>query len=787
MTTQIKSNKPYSLAIIAGAIALGAISAWRLLAIAPFGRSASVTWWLAWLGLSAGLSGLWLGLGALLRGLSWSGSKPRVLVMIIGAAFFGLTGFLLTKPAGISKVTIELYAENVWHPHLFTLVWNADGSGYNRFVLPTGKTISPTLELIATGQHHPDSKGAEVVLASVILVDGEPLSLRHFQQTEKIWTRESISWKSYKNQTTWVVRDEYPATLFLKDPLEGPITLIFAKSPRAGQVTIRWDGAEVASLDLYAPDTALQSITLPLHEPVVWRTTLPMSVLGEGLSIFTQLDPGGNLGTILTKAKLIGLPGQPLELSGHALADAFRVEEGWAELAPNGIRINAVTPNNAPRLFITDRFIRPTLWSRLLPSLENLLIALYVAAFGAAIVGFLTKIIWPQTPAPQTLTNFNLTAATLFILFLAGEIALRWLLPTPDAYYIWEPNLHFVFNPRPDLVTGVQGETNVVINSQGIRGDELKSTDTYQILAIGGSTTEALYLDQAEAWPYLIQQGLNQNQTGGQVWVGNAGRSGHNTREHIVQLQHLLPQYPDLDALIVLVGINDFGLRLEQAERYDPAYLDSPGAVEVLMARAFDAFPTRVQALEPYYQQSAVWRLFNQLQTAQAQSNNEVQKVYVQDDDGAFLIKRWQQRQQAEIREDLPDLSTSLAEYRRNLNHIIDLAETSGVRVILLTQPTLWRPDLTEAEQSRLWFGWGPNFDYFYSVTALSEGMAAYNATLLDVCQVRQVECLDLASLLPKDTTVFYDDVHFNESGSRQVSQALIDYLRTQVPFAAED
>ncbi|KIX12937.1 hypothetical protein X474_16690 [Dethiosulfatarculus sandiegensis] len=26
--------------------------------------------------------------------------------------------------------------------------------------------------------------------------------------------------------------------------------------------------------------------------------------------------------------------------------------------------------------------------------------------------------------------------------------------------------------------------------------------------------------------------------------------------------------------------------------------------------------------------------------------------------------------------------------------------------------------------------------------------------------------CLDLAELLPKDTTVFYDDCHFNEGGA---------------------
>jgi hypothetical protein len=92
---------------------------------------------------------------------------------------------------------------------------------------------------------------------------------------------------------------------------------------------------------------------------------------------------------------------------------------------------------------------------------------------------------------------------------------------------------------------------------------------------------------------------------------------------------------------------------------------------------------------------------------------------------------------------------------------------------------------LTEAERNRLWFGWGPGFTYFYSIEALIGGMAAYNNQLLTTCDERQVECVDLATALPKDMTVFYDDVHFNESGAKEVSRVLTDYLLAQPPFTA--
>jgi hypothetical protein len=45
------------------------------------------------------------------------------------------------------------------------------------------------------------------------------------------------------------------------------------------------------------------------------------------------------------------------------------------------------------------------------------------------------------------------------------------------------------------------------------------------------------------------------------------------------------------------------------------------------------------------------------------------------------------------------------------------------------------------------------------------------------------VECIDLATTLEKDTTVFYDDVHFNESGAQKVSKTVSNYFLSHDPF----
>ena len=144
-------------------------------------------------------------------------------------------------------------------------------------------------------------------------------------------------------------------------------------------------------------------------------------------------------------------------------------------------------------------------------------------------------------------------------------------------------------------------------------------------------------------------------------------------------------------------------------------------------------------------------------------------------------------RAAANIRDELPDLSSSLFEFTNNINAVIDTTQAHGVRLIIMTQPSMWRLDLSPDEEALLAAGRGPRSEYYYSTKALIEGIALYNNRLLEICTERQVECLDLAQKLPKDTTVFYDDVHFNETGSAQVAKIVAEYILALEPFAAID
>ena len=364
-----------------------------------------------------------------------------------------------------------------------------------------------------------------------------------------------------------------------------------------------------------------------------------------------------------------------------------------------------------------------------------------------------------------------LVIAGMLVGLLTSEVAVSLVFPRPEVFYVRRPNLHVTFTPREDIMPGVSGLSEFITNSLGIRGDKFSTNQLYRILAIGGSTTECVYLDQHKAWPYLIERRLRES-TGLNVWVGNVGVSGHNTRDHIVYMKYLLQQYPKIDAVLNLVGTNDLSLNLSNPN-YNPHFLENPGAEVEAARRAFYMRPSKLEKW--WYRRTSLWNLWGVLQRAYLPGSR-------QDRRGEIYGKWRNDRKSAVIVDQLPDLEPGLTEFRRNLNTIVDIAAAHSVRLISLTQPTMWREDLPARETAMLIKGRvaHPRREgrtEYYSVKVLAEGMARYNQVTLDVCRARNVECIDLAAKMPKDLTVFYDDEHFNDRGSGMVAEIVSDHL----------
>jgi lysophospholipase L1-like esterase len=268
-----------------------------------------------------------------------------------------------------------------------------------------------------------------------------------------------------------------------------------------------------------------------------------------------------------------------------------------------------------------------------------------------------------------------------------------------------------------------------------------------------------------------------------------------NASDHVVHVKYLLPQFPRIDVVLLLVGINDLSVALKQGGQPNPLPLSSLATERIQIGRAFAVLPAKIESMDtaylersPWYKQSAMWGLLRRARASFAVWRN--QRGLVEEENGR-MYRSWREHRQAakEVLERLPDLTAALEAYRRNLSTIADLAQARSAQLLLLTQPSLWHPDLSPAEERLLWLGGVGDFqreqvNQYYSVKAMREGLRKFNETLLGVCAVRRLGCVDLASVIPQNTAMFYDDVHFTERGAQLVASTIAAYLRERPPFA---
>ena len=386
-----------------------------------------------------------------------------------------------------------------------------------------------------------------------------------------------------------------------------------------------------------------------------------------------------------------------------------------------------------------------------------------------------------------TISRYSIWALILcgpFIAIVMTEYGLRIVFSvTNTLFFSWPPNVRKINRLAPGVIPGHEGDSRFYTNSAGIRGDEFSDDQQYRILAIGGSATISYYLDQQQVWAYLLQDKLN-HITKFNVWVGSIGTGGLSTREHIMHMKHLLPQYPTIHTVIVLAGCSDLLRRLMDGNKYDPNFLTRYDYWYKRLARgAFYEIPyhsKKFRIKTGYWGETAIAHLIQEVKSFYFRNREERH-----DNVAKVLLTLRERRNSAVAVDNLPDLSSALEEYALNLNAMIDIAEARSIRLILMTHPFIWNPDLTQEEKESLWCGWieGTKSGRCYSFEALMDGMNRYNEKLLEVSHSRGIESIDLAKALPKNKSVFYDDVHFNVEGSERAATVIFDYLAGTEPF----
>lgn len=404
-------------------------------------------------------------------------------------------------------------------------------------------------------------------------------------------------------------------------------------------------------------------------------------------------------------------------------------------------------------------------------------LALGLLLFGA--VQGLKLFSWRRLQGP--LISIYAVILTLFLV----ELGLNFIPRGEQKPALWPPGQEALLKPDPKQMPGVQGAAKFTGNDVGLRGPNFPtdSESAYKIVTIGGSTTESLYLDDSEEWPHLLMERLNARRPGITTWAANGGQSGRNTTDHL-ELIRALPVLSQVELLIFLIGINDMNPTLSFAGRPTQETLE---ANSLLFRKQVVNGGRRLRPPRPYFKRTELFELGKRSSAPILEKFSPSAGLgWLGVGPGSFIENKRQQRAAAAT-VPLPGLEIGLEEYRGRIQAIAAECRGRGLRCLFLTQPTIWREDLTPKETSLLWFGWVRRESQspgYLSVADLATAMDAFNRELLSVCASDGLECFDLASRIPKDTSAFYDDAHFNESGARLVADQLAGYLSSKPPFA---
>ena len=350
-------------------------------------------------------------------------------------------------------------------------------------------------------------------------------------------------------------------------------------------------------------------------------------------------------------------------------------------------------------------------------------------------------------------------------------------------YLVRHPKQERIFVLDESAFPGVKTPSRFKVNSIGIRGDEITDEQTYRILVVGSSTSACLFNDQEMSWPYFLQKELNKLGRE-KVWVGNVALAGLCTREHIMYFKRLIPQLPLIDTVIIQVGYMDLFNRLITDTHYNPYVLDDFAAFErATIWGAFyktPYFPGKYQFKSGHYGRLAMGKLYLEIKSWY----KNVMKSY--DNSGDWIIQLRKLRIMAkEIVDDSPDLSSALAEYRRNISMLADMARLRAIRLIFVTDPAIWKDQMSEAEKAILSSGSIGSFKSgrYYSTRVLFQGLNLYNNEILSFCTEKGLECLDLALAMPKTMEYFTDDIHLTDAGCAFTAKYIAEALTKTPPF----
>ncbi|HSL20185.1 MAG TPA: hypothetical protein VK886_01525 [Vicinamibacterales bacterium] len=381
------------------------------------------------------------------------------------------------------------------------------------------------------------------------------------------------------------------------------------------------------------------------------------------------------------------------------------------------------------------------------------------------------------------MTTVAIVAVVLLLCAAGAELAARWWLHHRSHYYVLPPGLRLRLHPDPDVFPQLERVVRFETNSEGERGDEPPATRSglFRILVAGGSQPEGYLLDQETSWPGALQRLLERPEHlaslgATRVHVGSIARSGVGSEALDLILERVLPRYPKLSAVVILVGASDVLRWLEfGAPPSPPPPVRVSDVFRCHPELAFGWSPRRLALVEMVLRIRHRW----------------LRPVEVHDRACRWVGRaRAMRARAAVIRTTTPDHGPMLAHFERHFRRALRRAAAHADRVIVVRQP--WFECAASAEELGLmWHGgagqvWLENVTTFYSLDVLSDLMSLLDVRAAEIASELGVEQVDLMPVLEASTRTYYDFFHATPVGARMIATAVsAAVLRTSMPSHA--
>jgi len=290
----------------------------------------------------------------------------------------------------------------------------------------------------------------------------------------------------------------------------------------------------------------------------------------------------------------------------------------------------------------------------------------------------------------------------------------------------------------------------VDIDANGfIKPSQKYASPDLSIVFLGGSTTECMFMDELNRFPYLVGAILEQ-ETGKKINSYNGGLSGNNSLHAIdLLVNKVIPLQPRV--AVFMENINDLSTLLYQKTYWSKNNVRAP--LETLVKTKLVGKMLK-EMLIPNLNEA--WRNFTKT-------------VFTKEED---------EFAQARGKKLTVDQAALAREFAMNLQIFVDICRDRGITPVLMTQGNRItdKPDPVVAVYiGRYGQDTGISYRDFKALYDL------FNDTIRQVGKKNGVMVIDLAREVPTDKEHLYDMVHFNDAGSRLAAKIIAAQLKPLV------